>query len=449
MQESLELVIMEPDEKDMPFLELVGASDSLEIVAVVLEPESPLAGWFSQRGVEVASRLDSLKRLYPGQTLVFMGRGLPPRGVFTEASSRSLLLVTREHASMILGTAIAPEEAPAGAGELVRHLRRVLEDYFPASRHSTTSVKMAACLTEAVVAWHADGGVILRADRTGATLSVEALRGFDMPPGYSLKARGDLPVQSCFFSGKPVSVECATFEGTHVMPGVTAGSAVCVPVHGDSGVKGVLAIWSEDAKHSWDVTILHLFACYIAMIIEYDELEEKLADNLVLDPLTGLHNRREFDRRLHLEVERARRYTLDLSLVVFDIDNLEEYNASCGRMLGNLAVSDIAVILGNGTREVDFVARLGDDEFGLLLPETNRLGAVRLAERLREQVAVYPFPVPEDRASATLTVSAGVSSFPAAADSEEEMLVRAYRALADAQEQSNTVRLWEGGPGRD
>jgi len=173
-------------------------------------------------------------------------------------------------------------------------------------------------------------------------------------------------------------------------------------------------------------------------------LGDRLEENIVIDPLTGLHNRRQFEYRLDQETHRAERYTLTVSLIIFDIDNLDEYNNICGHMLGNLALSDIASIFRQGAREVDFIARVGGDEFALILPETNRLGAVKVADRLRGDVASYPFPIPNDRKSASLTVSAGIASYPGSADNERDLLARAYEALDSAKSQgANTIKLWE------
>jgi diguanylate cyclase (GGDEF)-like protein len=170
------------------------------------------------------------------------------------------------------------------------------------------------------------------------------------------------------------------------------------------------------------------------MLLEVDDLSERLGENMLLDPLTGLHNRKQFDKRLRDEVMRASRYSINLSLVVFDIDNLEAYNDSCGHMMGNLALSDIASVLGKSAREVDFIARIGGDEFGVILPETTRLGAIRFADRIRSQVAAYPFPVPEDETSTNLTICAGVSNYPSTSGDELRLLACAYDALSQAKQ---------------
>jgi diguanylate cyclase (GGDEF)-like protein len=208
-------------------------------------------------------------------------------------------------------------------------------------------------------------------------------------------------------------------------------------------------LWSDKEKHfkETDLDYLALFADYLAVLLEVDELSERLGENMLLDPLTVLHNRKQFDKRMREEVMRASRYSINLSLVVIDIDNLEEYNNNCGHMLGNLALSDIASVLKKGVREVDFVARIGGDEFGILLPETTRLGALRFADRMRSQIAAYPFPLPDEHTSTQLTVCAGVANFPSTAGDEIRLLACAYEALSLAKEEGpDHIRLWGESP---
>jgi len=134
--------------------------------------------------------------------------------------------------------------------------------------------------------------------------------------------------------------------------------------------------------------------------------------------------------RLHEEVSRAGRYNLQVSLLVVDIDHLEDYNRACGHMMGNLALSDIASILDRGTREVDFVSRIGSDEFGVITArdaqawrgEAGRAAPRRGWRRTRSRRR-------EGETAASITVSIGVASFPSAAKDEREMLDRAYVAL--------------------
>jgi diguanylate cyclase (GGDEF)-like protein len=227
---------------------------------------------------------------------------------------------------------------------------------------------------------------------------------------------------------------------------MSEGSAACVPVRSGPDSIGVLLAYSDEPEifAASDLSALAVFAYYVALLLAYDELGERLGENLVTDPLTGLLNRKQFASRLEQEVLRAQRYTLTVSLMVFSVDNFEEYVARCGDMLGNLALSDIAAILNRGAREVDLVARTAHDRFAAVLPETNRLGALQLAYRLRSDVASYPFPAPDDGSGVPLGLSAGVANFPSSAADTKELLSRAEEALESAVKRGpSTIKLYD------
>ncbi len=321
--------------------------------------------------------------------------------------------------------------------------RRLMEHYFPSSRHSSSAVKLAACLTEACSIWDASGGAILSSTPDGRSLQVLLSKG-GAPRGSSFPTGGSDLASSCYARGKHLAVP--ELESQQVLPGgPKAESAACIAIKSGHRVHGVFALWSDQAGTFTDeeVTPLSLFGSYLAMLAEVDELGDQLGENILIDPLTGLKNRAQFEMRLHEEVSRAARYGLQVSLLVVDIDHLEEYNRACGHMLGNLALSDIASILDRGTREVDFVSRIGADEFGVILPETHRLGALKLAERLRDAVASYPFPGPDKQASSNITITLGVAAFPTSAGDDRELLERSYMALRIAKANGDGVKLWD------
>ena len=336
------------------------------------------------------------------------------------------------------------ENPVAKTDRVLSRYRRLWDDYFPNSQHSSTPVKLTACLTEAAALWGASGGVIMLEVAGSNILEVSAVRGAALSRDTRIAPAPGSFIWDCYSRGKLEMVE-ALSDGQEVLPGVRAGSAVCLPVLSGASVKGVFLLWSDEGYHfgELDLTALALFAYYVAVLLEVDALGERLGENLVIDPLTGLHNRRQFERRLRDEILRASRYSINLSLVVFDVDNLEEYNNSCGFMLGNLALSDIASVFKKGAREVDLVARIGADEFGVILPETTRIGALRFADRMRAEVASYPFPVAGEDATGCLTVCAGIANFPSSASDETELVANAYEALELAQKEGpDNIKLW-------
>jgi diguanylate cyclase (GGDEF)-like protein/putative nucleotidyltransferase with HDIG domain len=112
-------------------------------------------------------------------------------------------------------------------------------------------------------------------------------------------------------------------------------------------------------------------------------LRTRIADANRTDPLTGLINRRAFEELLELELERAERAGRPISVVVGDIDRFREVNEQNGHAAGDAALQSVARNALKWKRRIDVAARIGGEEFGLLLPETDERGAFIVAERLR------------------------------------------------------------------
>lgn len=144
-------------------------------------------------------------------------------------------------------------------------------------------------------------------------------------------------------------------------------------------------------------------------IRELEASRRALAEQVTTDPLTRLKNRRAFfdNGTQHLAV--ARRHGADLSVIVADLDHFKSINDNYGHQAGDEALIAVARILLQLTRAGDTAARLGGEEFALLLPDTNPLGAAVLAERVRAAVERERFIVAEQPVQ--LTLSIGVASF--------------------------------------
>lgn len=129
------------------------------------------------------------------------------------------------------------------------------------------------------------------------------------------------------------------------------------------------------------------------------------------DQLTGLLNRREFDRIITEEAERSKRFGHTFALILVDIDHFKQVNDRHGHLAGDAVLREVARRLQRGLRSVDRLARFGGEEFVLVLMETDEAKAVALAERLRGQVAAEPFEA-GTAAPLPVTISAGVAVFP-------------------------------------
>jgi two-component system cell cycle response regulator len=171
-------------------------------------------------------------------------------------------------------------------------------------------------------------------------------------------------------------------------------------------------------------------------------IEQAKADNARLealahtDPLTHLLNRRALTIRLVAELERVRRYTSPLTMLMIDLDHFKLVNDTYGHLVGDEVLRGIAGILQRSVRSVDMVARYGGEEFVVVLPETGEQGAVTFAERIRERVEQHHFPAERNKSGAAkVTVSIGVSSFPSPnVESAEDLFARADAALYRAKE---------------
>ncbi len=151
-----------------------------------------------------------------------------------------------------------------------------------------------------------------------------------------------------------------------------------------------------------------------------NESLERLA---VTDGLTGLHNHRHFRERLEQELERALRYRLPLSCMIFDVDNFKKCNDTFGHLAGDSVLQEIAERTRNCVRRSDICARYGGEEFVVLMPQTGIEGAMVEAERIRELVASKPFAaLPADQ---RITVSIGVATLDFNAMLVSEDLLRA------------------------
>jgi diguanylate cyclase (GGDEF)-like protein len=138
-----------------------------------------------------------------------------------------------------------------------------------------------------------------------------------------------------------------------------------------------------------------------------DRLVAQLAAAATRDPLTGLLNRRGFADVIAAELERARRAERPFSLLVADIDRFKLVNDRVGHSGGDVVLRRIAELLRSGKRQVDSAARLGGEEFVLLVPDTDGDGALVLAERLRERVRAT---FADD--AQPITLSVGIATFP-------------------------------------
>jgi diguanylate cyclase (GGDEF)-like protein len=165
----------------------------------------------------------------------------------------------------------------------------------------------------------------------------------------------------------------------------------------------------------------------------------RLAQLAVTDGLTGLYNHRHFHERLALEVERSSRSGLPLSLLMLDVDHFKQFNDGFGHPAGDEVLRQFARVLADTRRANDVVARYGGEEFAIILVDTAKFTAAKVAERVRERIYSHDFAEAALRAG-RISVSIGVATFPDDGG-DAEALVRAADAALYAAKRAGRNRV--------
>jgi len=183
-------------------------------------------------------------------------------------------------------------------------------------------------------------------------------------------------------------------------------------------------------------------------IVERSQLEQT-ERSAITDALTGLFNRRHFGRTLDLEVRRSRRYALRLSLLMLDLDGFKALNDQHGHLFGDLVLQRLGRVLRRAVREADVACRYGGEEFAVVLPETDRLGAYAVAERVRQKTGEQ-FDKPVGGKLIDVRLSGGISSYPEDGADPSALIARADEALYLAKSQGkDRISLYHAERRRD
>ena len=184
------------------------------------------------------------------------------------------------------------------------------------------------------------------------------------------------------------------------------------------------SIWSR-------LIVLSIASFFSTIIVMRAKDLRKLSS---IDRMTGLFNRGHFDERLGSELNRAQRMQQPLSVVMLDVDRFKEFNDRFGHSAGDVGLRTIADQFRQMTRRSDVVARYGGEEFVFLLPDTSADTAFDKLEQIRAAVEALRIALPKGQGEVSLTVSAGIATFPADGTNAEELIdeadARLFRAKA-------------------
>jgi two-component system, cell cycle response regulator len=200
---------------------------------------------------------------------------------------------------------------------------------------------------------------------------------------------------------------------------------------------GVAQFGDGDLSHRINLKTqdeLELLANAINWMADNLEKSQKaLIELATMDGLTGIFNRREFNRRLTIEIERSRREGYPVSLLMVDIDHFKKLNDTYGHQSGDDALRHISALIKTEVRPGDLPARYGGEEFIVILPYANSDDAFVVAERLRNLIAAREIAI-QDYQKVRVTASLGCATFPVDAQTEQSLIAMADAALYRAKE---------------
>lgn len=203
----------------------------------------------------------------------------------------------------------------------------------------------------------------------------------------TMRQRKIIQTKSIDQSLKSVLPELSPEIVTKIMSNQPVKSVIVVPLITQTKEFGWFCVFSaREELAGTEMDFLGLFAKQIEMAITIADLFQAVRDQAVTDALTGLYNRRYFEESLEKEVQRAKRQQQPFSIIGIDLDFLKKINDTYGHFYGDLAIKTIADVLKANARSVDVPARIGGEEFDVLLPGIASDGAMIAAERIRSAI---------------------------------------------------------------
>ncbi len=206
-------------------------------------------------------------------------------------------------------------------------------------------------------------------------------------------------------------------------------SYILVPLVSKQTHFGSLIVFSsrENISNS-ELNFLSLFAKQIELAITIADLFQAVKEQAITDGMTGLYNRRYFEEYIKKEAIRAMRQNQKFTVIGLDLDHLKQINDTYGHNYGDIAIKAIAEVLKSNARSIDIAARMGGEEFNLILPGVDIEGGCIAAERIRKAIESV-----ELEKIGRITASLGVATYPDQSDDIQELLELTDQAMYESK----------------
>ncbi|MDO8662835.1 MAG: sensor domain-containing diguanylate cyclase [Candidatus Omnitrophota bacterium] len=239
--------------------------------------------------------------------------------------------------------------------------------------------------------------------------------------------------------GMPLHLTKETMENyrhSPIVQSLKSEELVLIPLKAKDKINGIIVadnFITREPISKDDLHMLTMLANQAGLAIENSQLYEKTVMLAQMDSLTELWNHGYFQFLLQTETEKTKAGKTPLSLIMLDIDHFKIYNDTLGHQAGDKILSELASLLKDQSRKMDFVCRYGGEEFAVILPQTDKQEAFLIAERLRMDIEKHAFTQEDIFPTKKLTVSLGISSFPEDGLLPAELISASDKALYQAK----------------
>jgi diguanylate cyclase (GGDEF)-like protein len=270
-------------------------------------------------------------------------------------------------------------------------------------------------------------------------LAIVATHGYPLDLVERVRiAPGSGVIGSVYTSGVPLCVPDVTvFPGLQRRrPRYRTNSFVALPVSAGSEVLGVVCVTDRLDNGAFtrdDVSTLRALAAPAALALARERATREanaFAHAAIVDPLSGLFNRRYFHERLEEELQRAQRHKTPVGLLMIDIDDFKSINDRFGHVAGDTVIRGVSDILRRSVRKFDLCTRFGGEEFAIVMPGSGPENSTSVAERIRQRIEAFQ---PEEPGLADLRVTASIGLSFSHDMSARELIDRADQALYAAK----------------
>jgi diguanylate cyclase (GGDEF)-like protein len=240
---------------------------------------------------------------------------------------------------------------------------------------------------------------------------------------------------TAYMTGVPAHIpqeKISQYTDDPLLQNFKTNELIIMPLKAKDRVNGLIIadnLYTQKPITDDDLRMFAMLANQAGLAIENSRLYEIIKHKSHTDAITNLWNHGFFQDKLTKEVEKAKKESKTISLIMIDIDDFKKLNDTYGHQNGDIVLKEIANILRDSSRDGDYACRYGGEEFSVVLTQTNKDQGAIIAERIRQKIEEYRFPKFSSEQQPKVTVSIGLATFPEDAQTKELLISEADKAM--------------------